>query len=116
MDELQSFVENGLRVLGDLIATKTNGGNPCDNVAAHYKNSVFEMNSFCWCDGEGEHETACPPNFRFEYKGEDILPIKHPREDFEVNWYKYLGRGTTQSRQVSAKEWADILQRCINSI
>lgn len=101
-DELQPFVEAGLRYLGEMIAQKTKQGNPCNNEGARFSNEVFSMNSFCWCDQEGSHAGGCPSNFECG--------------DFSVDWYKYLGRGTTQSDSLTVEQWNEIFNKCLASL
>lgn len=101
--EMQSFVENGLRYLADAVAQGDWNKNPAANVAAEFGNDVFELRSYCWCDGTREgHEDACPPNFKCE--------------DFEARYYKYLGRGSSQNKHISFEEWNEIMQRCLASL
>ncbi len=52
-----------------------------------------------------DHAPDCPtilPNFRCG--------------DFEVSWYKYLGRGMSMNRAVSEAESVQILTRCLESV
>lgn len=105
--ELQSFVEHGLRALGDAVAHKLGdkNSNPCDNSGARFENEVFTMNSYCWCCGDTpEHAEGCPPNFYIESL------------DFDVEWYKYLGRGSNQNKEITYEQWSEIFLKCLNSL
>lgn len=62
-----------------------------------YKNEVFEVHAFSWDD---DYEQ--PFNFRCG--------------DFEVSWYKYLGRGMTMNKKITPDEAVKIFDRCIKSI
>lgn len=68
----------------------------------------------CTCDYEGkwakflennEHKKDCPvvvPNFKYK--------------DFEIRWYKYLGRSTSMNKLIDANEFSKILDRCLESV
>lgn len=102
--KLQDFVSDGLRYLGSAIAEKYKQGNPCGNEGAHFENEVFSMHSFCWCDQDpgSPHEEGCPDNFSCG--------------DFSVDWYKYLGRGTSQSHSLTFEQWSEIFTKCLASL
>ena len=36
--------------------------------------------------------------------------------DFEIYWYKYLGRGTSMNQPIDANEFAEILDKCLKSV
>lgn len=101
---MQGFVKSGLSALGELCKGGTDTGeDPTSNTGAEFVNDVFELRSYCWCDGEGEHaEEGCPPNF------------KHG--DFEARWYKYLGRSGSQNRKLTAAEWDEMFEACVASV
>lgn len=75
-------------------------------------NDVFEMRSYCWCEGgwgeEDEshpHSNGCPPNFVYKPNG------------FVVTWYKHAGRGIRANKEYpGAKVWAGVVMKCIESI
>lgn len=53
------------------------------------------------------HESGCKivaPNFL------------HYASDFQVSWYKYIGRDMEVNRELTLKQWADILEECLNSL
>ena len=63
------------------------------------------MRSYCWCDGDIEgHGDGCPPNF------------EHRPSGLVVSWYKHVGRGSSQNRVVSVREWVDALGGCIREV
>jgi len=100
--EMQDHVESGLRLLGDFLVERgLCNHSPADNTAAGYENSVLAMRAYCWCDGD-LHKEGCPDNFECG--------------DFSASWYKYLGRGSSQSRRVTVQEWMGILNRCMDSV
>jgi len=74
---------------------------PTSNNGGHYKTDKFEMNAYCWCDGE-EHKESCPPNFKWR----DVI----------INWYKYLGRGTSSNTDLTPDLIATMLEDCLASI
>lgn len=58
---------------------------------------TFKIRAFDWSDPE-EYE----PNFQWR--------------DYKVNWYKYLGRGTTANRPITPNEIAEMLDECLKAI
>jgi len=72
---------------------------PTGNVGTSYCTDVFEMRSYCW---DTDSERADLPNFKCG--------------DFEVRWYKWLGRGTSMNREIDANEFAEMLDRCLESV
>ncbi|MDD4804039.1 MAG: hypothetical protein PHN69_02595 [Candidatus Pacebacteria bacterium] len=70
---------------------------PFENTGARFKNDVFEVQAYDWGNEEGQE-------YNFKYK------------DFEVRWYKYLGRGTTQNRYIDEEELNDLLIECAQSL
>ena len=76
-----------------------------------YINSIFEMRSYCWCDGYLEedeslpHAKGCPPNFLYKKNG------------LTITWYKHAGRGITANMEYpGARNWAKAVMTCIESI
>lgn len=57
---------------------------PTNNSGSHYKTDKFEMNAYCWCDGE-RHKKGCPPNFKWR----DVI----------INWYSLMS-STLHNRSV----------------
>ena len=106
--EMQPMVESGLRLLGELVRPLMpeeygRHSAPTENAAQVFENEVFVLRAYCWCDGElAGHEHGCPPNFVCG--------------DFAACWYKYLGRGSSQSRTLTEAEWRQIMQRCLESL
>lgn len=101
--DLNTYIEHGIRYLGDLVATKTGKPSPCANSGEKFENSTFSMTAFCWCDNTMiTHEKGCPPNFVCG--------------DFAVNWYKYLGRASSQNKPLTVEQWDDIFMKCVNSL
>lgn len=70
---------------------------PFGNYGAHFKNDVFEVESYSWND---EYEQ--PYNFKWR--------------DLEVSWYKWLGRDTTCNRIPSQAEVDEMLVECLRSL
>ena len=76
---------------------------PFRNSGATFKNDVFQIRAYDWGWDFDDDRTDLPePNFRWK--------------DFEVRWYKYLGRGTTMNRDIEPREVYDMLQECIESL
>ena len=100
--DMQRHVQLGIEQLGlYLQVTKILKYNPVSNTGAEFSNDVFSIRAYCWCDGD-KHPNGCPPNFECG--------------DFKVSWYKYLGRGSSQSRALSTEEWDAIFRKCMDSI
>ena len=93
------YVVVGLNVLGQVIKLFSLGENPCENNSSEFSNSTFSMRAFYWGD---DSKTVQIPNFKYK--------------DFEVSWYKYLGRGMEQSREISEEEFRTIFKECLNSL
>ena len=100
--QMQHHVKLGIAQISEfLVHTLPMDHNPTDNSGAYFSNDVFSIRAYCWCDGD-EHPKGCPPNFECG--------------DFEASWYKHLGRGSSQSRLLSAEEWDSIYRKCIDSL
>lgn len=103
-------VEVGLEHLAEQIAL-TRGEDPnrdgllVENFGADpWESDVFAMRTYCWCDGTAYgHEDACPPNFWH-------------RSGFTAAWYKYLGRGSSQSEALDYETWQAIMRDCLLSL
>lgn len=98
----QTLVENGhAEYIGGLLGGLYGYG-------ANFKNDVFMMHSYCWCD-----EEDCPwcmgyaPNFW--YYGKSGREVK-------IWWYKWIGRGMEYNRTVDVEEWLSIFKECLDSL
>lgn len=107
------------------------GGRPIDasgvgsNCAAAFRNEVFAIRDYCWCEGglhpeavewdsedspyaqmppSGGTSSGCPMNF--EHFGSGI----------KGTWYKRLGRDGRYSREAAPGEALDVLLDCLISI
>jgi len=98
----QILVENGhAEYMGGLLGGLYGYG-------ANFKNDVFMMHSYCWCD-----EEDCPwcmgaaPNFWYYGKS---------GQEVKIWWYKWIGRGMEYNRTVDAEEWLSIFKECLDSL
>ena len=105
------WATDGLRMIAEVISESrgldANGWNELTSNSGgdEFVNDVFEMRSYCWCEGEGQHENGCPPNFLYKPTG------------LIITWYKYSGRGTTSNKKYpGARTWSEIINHCIRSI
>ena len=107
------WATDGLHLIAQVIAEyrgkDPNGGwttLTSNSGESDYINDVFEMRSYCWCEGGIEgHENGCPPNFLYKPTG------------LIITWYKYSGRGTTSNKKYpGARTWSEIVNHCIRSI
>lgn len=62
-----------------------------------FKNDVFEVHAFSWDE---------------DYKQQFNFKCR----DFEVSWYKYLGRGMTMNKKITPDEAVKIFDKCIKSL
>jgi hypothetical protein len=117
---MAGYVQAGLARLGAAAAAETDSGaDPTDNSGASLANGVFALRAFCWCDGGAAgHGEGCPSNFDFAGGTFALEGAPEPvaLAPLVADWYKYLGRGGSQSRQVSRSEWARIEAVCAASI
>lgn len=72
-------------------------GDPFGNTGGSYKNGVFEVQAYSWDESKEQ-----PYNFKYG--------------DFEVSWYKYLGRGTSTNKEISPEEVEGMLDACLDSV
>jgi hypothetical protein len=99
--EMQDEVEAAISFIADYASKGRTEDDPTSNNGAEFSNDTFSMRAYCWCDGE-EHGDGCPPNF--EYK------------KFKASWYKYLGRGGSQSHLLSREKIWEMTKDCIESL
>jgi hypothetical protein len=107
--DMEPHVEAGIELIAAFHAEASGreqaGQGPLTgNSGGSFSSPLFDMRAYCWCDGEGEHRDGCPPNFH------------HHASGFRATWYKYNGRGGTQSRRISAREWSRIVVDCLTYI
>lgn len=76
--------------------------NPVDNTGAEYENDVFLISAYDWRDDLPEDLQV--PNFWYK-------PL-----NYQVEWYKHLGRGTYSNRPLTIDEALEILDNCIASL
>lgn len=105
---MSAGVEDMIAAIGEiLVEEKIVEANPCDNIGCvgNFENNVFVIRGYCWCDGDlVGHENGCPPNFEFK-------PTK-----FCADWYKYLGRGSSQSAKLKRKDVEEMRKMCLDSL
>lgn len=75
--------------------------NPFRNEAAEFICDKFAAISYDW---------------REDYEYGFIQPYNFKWKDFEVKWYKYLGRGMEFSRVLSNDEIATMLNECLECL
>lgn len=89
------------------------------NCAEGFRNEVFAIRDYCWCDGRFHPEPAdadvvdyvsggegagCPPNF------------EHFASGIKGVWYKHLGRNMRFSQDLTHQEALRILRECLDSL
>lgn len=77
--------------------------NPMGNTGDKFTCDAFTAEAYDWKDEFGEEERDTPQvNFRWR--------------DLEVEWYKYLGRGTYTNRPIKPDEIAEMLNDCLAAL
>lgn len=71
--------------------------NPFGNSGETWECYEFKVEAYSWND-----EYNQPFNFKWK--------------DIEVSWYKYMGRGMSQNRQISPEEVGDMLDACLGAL
>lgn len=71
--------------------------NPFGNSGETWECDEFKVEAYSWND-----EYNQPYNFKWK--------------DIEVSWYKYIGRGMSQNRQISAEEIGTMLNACLGAL
>jgi len=106
--ETQQHVEEGLCLLASLIKEvrgETYGSLISNSGADPWEGEAFSLRAYCWCEGDAEgHEDGCPPNF------------EHHASGLIVCWYKHVGRGSSQNRALSVRDWVGIVGSCIREV
>lgn len=108
--EVRSYVSGGLHELGERVARSRNdwqfgwGSLTSNSGADEYVNETFALRAYCWCEGEGDHEEECPPNF------------EHYSSGVKITWYKHANRGVRASQDLTRTAWKRILEDCLESI
>ena len=103
---MYDMYENGLRLIASAIQQKRGDEAPltANDYGDPFKNEVFYMSAYCWCDGGVEgHEDGCPPNFSH-------------KSGLEIRWYKYCGRCMEPNKCIHPSEWLKIVSECLTSI
>ena len=72
---------------------------PTANNGGHYQTDVFEMHAYYWGDDE---DLSNRPNFKCG--------------DFEVHWYKWLGRGMSMNQDIDANRFFELIDKCLESV
>lgn len=108
--EWDSFESNKWREMADRVYAELTSkfGLPMTGCAVHCTCS-YPKRFDVWFDahklGPDGHEPKCPailPNFKCG--------------DFEVRWYKYLGRGMSMNQDIDANSFFEIIDRCLDSV
>jgi hypothetical protein len=103
--ECPLFIEAGLMYLAREIElsewnrTQKQFDAPVVNNGGEFKTGEFAMHAYYWGDDEA---LEARPNFKCG--------------DFEVRWYKYLGRGMSMNRDIDANDYFAIIEKCVGSL
>lgn len=99
--ECPEIVVKALRSIRNTMELKhigeDHGYTPFDNSGMDYRNEVFEAHAYNWNEEEEQL-------YNFKWK------------DFEVSWYKYLGRGMSQNREIKTDELLQMVKECVASL
>ena len=105
--DVPDYIDEGLALIARAVKEKRNDSGLLisNDGEEKFVNDIFALRSFCWCDGDRKgHEEECPPNFSDFISG------------LNITWYKYLGRGESMNKEVTLREWTEILSRCLRSL
>ena len=102
MSDTKDLLIAALRAIGYAVWIYTNNTkgeaiDPTENNGSEFINDTFEMRAFDWSEPE-----VYAPNFKYK--------------DFEVEWYKYLGRGTEVNMPITPDEINEMLKDCLDSL
>lgn len=101
--DVESYVVDIIGVIGTYLEEKgITRGNPADNTGAEYENDVFLISAYDWRDDIPEDE--CVPNFWYK-------PL-----NYQVEWYKHIGRGTYSNRPMPIDDAIVMFENCIASL
>lgn len=101
--DVEAYVSDVIALVGQYLTEKgVTAGNPADNTGAEYENDVFLMSAYDWRDDLPEEDQV--PNFWYK-------PL-----NYQVEWYKHIGRGTFSNRPMDIDSAMDMLNKCIVSI
>lgn len=79
---------------------------PTSNNGQYYHTDVFEIRAFVWCccdyDSFDENCNCNLPNFKIG--------------DFEVRWYKRMGRGMSMNKDINANEFFKLIDKCLECV
>lgn len=89
-------VHGALTALSEAWSVLRADDNPFCNTGARYDGTAFKAHAYDWSDDEQ------PFNFAWR--------------DLRINWYKYLGRGMSASRDVTDTEAAEMLRECMGEL
>lgn len=73
------------------------GESPFENSGEKFKNDTFEVQAYDWDEESGQ-------TYNFKWK------------DYELSWYKYLGRDMSANREMAPEECNEMLTDCLNSL
>lgn len=105
MLNLEGYTQDVISIIGRYLEEKgITRYNPVDNTGAEYENEVFLIRAYDWRDPEDESDEYNLPNFWYK-------PL-----NYQVEWYKHLGRGTYTNRPLTIDEALSILDDCIASL
>ena len=105
LDAILSAIENDLlRVMWNINQEEYDNENPFQNTGnvKGYSNDTFEVHAYDWGWDFGESKKPQPFNFRWR--------------DFQVTWYKRMGRGMSVNRFITHDELAIMLHECLESL
>lgn len=100
--EVEDYWNHVLALIGQhLVSSGILSSDPTGNTGASYENDTFYISAYDWTEEDG---SQVPPNFWFK------------ESNYQIEWYKYLGRGNLSNRESSFEEAMHVLGACIISI
>lgn len=103
--DVESYVIDVIRLIGQYLEEKSvTRKNPADNTGCEYENDVFLISAYDWRDDQDIPEGYRIPNFWYK-------PI-----NYQVEWYKHVGRGTYGNRPMPIDDAFTMFRRVIDSL
>lgn len=100
-----SAIENDLlRVMWNINQEEYDKSNPFQNTGnvSGFTNNTFEVHAYDWNWDFSDSNATQPLNFRWQ--------------DFQVRWYKRMGRSMSTNRSITHDELALMLHECLQSL
>lgn len=82
-----------------------------EKYGANYENEVFSMHQYCWCEKD-----TCEYCRDVHNTGKTKANFIYKPFDFQVWWYKYIGRDTECNKEIDTEGTEVIVWNCLESL